>query len=88
MQVSVRELKTNLSKYLRLIKAGGAIIVTSHRIPLARLVPVPQVETGGALRRLAQSEEITWNGKKPRGGRLRPGIRGRTAAERVLEDRG
>ena len=33
MQVSVRELKNNLSKYLKLVRQGESVVVTSHRLP-------------------------------------------------------
>ena len=87
MQVSVRELKNNLSKYLKLVRQGKPVVVTSHRTPLARLLPIPTVENAGP-RRLLQIDWIHWNGKKPQGGTLCPEIRGKSLAESVLEDRG
>ncbi len=87
MQVSVRELKNNLSKYLKLVRRGEPVVVTSHRTPLARLLPIPEIEDGG-LGRLLQLDWVHWNGKKPRGGTLCPEIRGKSIAESVLEDRG
>jgi prevent-host-death family protein len=38
--VSVAKLKSNLSQYLNAVKRGTEIIVTSHRHPVARLVPL------------------------------------------------
>lgn len=38
--VSVATLKSNLSGYLDAVKNGKEIIVTSHRHPIARLVPI------------------------------------------------
>lgn len=87
MQVSVRELKNNLSKYLKLVRQGKPVIVTSHRTPLARLLPIPEIENAG-LRRLLQFDWIHWSGKKPEGGAGCPEIRGKTVAESVMEDRG
>lgn len=40
MEVSVRELKNNLSSYLRRVRAGEEIIVTSRRRPVAQLSAV------------------------------------------------
>lgn len=37
MEVSVRELKTRLSHYLRLAHEGEPVLVTSHNRPVARL---------------------------------------------------
>ena len=86
MQVSLRELKDNLSKYLQLVKKGKPVIVTSRNIPLARVTAIPEIE-GTDLKPLVQSEGIHWNGKKPRGGCSSPQVKGKTSAELVLEDR-
>ena len=46
MEVSVRELKANLSEVLRQVQAGESAVITSHRKPVARLVPpLPQGDT-------------------------------------------
>jgi prevent-host-death family protein len=37
--VSVAMLKNNLSRYLVAVKRGKEIVVTSHRHPVARIVP-------------------------------------------------
>jgi prevent-host-death family protein len=37
--VSVATLKSNLSRYLAAVKKGKEIVVTSHRHPIARIVP-------------------------------------------------
>ena len=87
MQVSVRDLKNNLSKYLKLVRQGEPIIVTSHSTPLARLLPIPEIENGG-IRQLLRFDWIHWSGKKPRGGIVCPEIRGKSIAESVLGDRG
>lgn len=39
MEVSVRELKNRLSAYLRLVADGETLIVTSHKRPVARILP-------------------------------------------------
>jgi prevent-host-death family protein len=38
--VSVATLKNNLSAYLAAVKKGKELIITSHRHPVARLLPV------------------------------------------------
>ena len=87
MQVSVRELKNNLSKYLKLVRQGEPVVVTFHRTPVARLLPIPEIENGG-LRRLLRFDWIHWSGKKPRGGTVCPEICGKALADSVLQDRG
>ena len=42
--VSVATLKSNLSRYLAAVRKGKEIVVTSHRHPIARIVP-PQNAT-------------------------------------------
>ncbi len=40
MTAGVAELKSKLSRYLSLVKAGKQIVITSHGHSIARLVPV------------------------------------------------
>lgn len=42
--VSVATLKSNLSGYLAAVKKGKEIVVTSHRHPIARIVPAEKAE--------------------------------------------
>ena len=44
--VSVADLKSNLSRYLEAVKKGKEILVTSHRHPVARLVPLEKPAPG------------------------------------------
>ena len=39
METGIRELKDNLSRYIRLIEAGERVIVTAHGRVVAELVP-------------------------------------------------
>jgi prevent-host-death family protein len=41
---SVVEIKTKLSEYLRLVKAGHEIIITERGLPVARVVPLDEAE--------------------------------------------
>lgn len=64
--VTTAELKARLSKYLRLVRAGETVLVTSHRHPVAHLVPHPQQEPvplGPTTRPLSDLKEI--GGVKP-----------------------
>jgi prevent-host-death family protein len=40
IEVGVRELKNNLSRYLERVRAGDQVVVTDHGRPVARLTPV------------------------------------------------
>lgn len=82
MQVSVRELKNHLSKYLN---QREEIIVTSHKVAVAKLIPIASVSTE---HQDLWFEGVIWNGKKPSGGKNRPKVKGdKTIADYLLEDR-
>ncbi|MDX2193537.1 MAG: type II toxin-antitoxin system prevent-host-death family antitoxin [Gemmatimonadales bacterium] len=86
-RVSVRELKSRLSHYLRLMKAGGPVEITERGVPIGRIVPVTAregdhlmslVETG-----LAQWDRLTLPPMKP----VARAAGRRTVAELLVEDR-
>ena len=89
VQVSVSELRNNLSYFLRLASEGTPVTITRHRRPLVRL---QRIATTGDVqfKKLMQIEGTDWNGRKPR---LGPGvkptlIKRRRAADYVLDERG
>ncbi len=86
MQVPIHELKNHLSQYLQRVKEGELIIITSHHKPIAKLISIPQ-ELGTEINAFLQLEGISWNGKKPTGGKNRPKIIGKTISDYVIEDR-
>ncbi|MFQ5345291.1 MAG: type II toxin-antitoxin system Phd/YefM family antitoxin [Mariprofundus sp.] len=81
IQVSVRELKNHLSEYLHRVEQGEDIQVARRNVPVARLTPIPRAT-------LTSMSGTSWSGIKAKGGRIRPAISGKSAADRVLEDRG
>jgi prevent-host-death family protein len=96
MNVSVRDLKAKLSRYLKDARAGRDVVVTSRGRPVARLLAIPEQsgeEPAGEelLRRLKLISGVRLGvGGKPLGAkrpiRIRPGQK--TLADIVLEDRG
>ena len=94
MEISVRELKNHLSKYLRRVQAGEEMVVTSHKRVVAKLVPPNRsgeaYEQGedALVERLKSMPWIRWAGGKPE---ARPGISVKkgdgTIAESLLDDR-
>ena len=40
INLSVSRLKVHIAKYLRLVRAGSEIIVTDHKLPIARVIPL------------------------------------------------
>jgi antitoxin (DNA-binding transcriptional repressor) of toxin-antitoxin stability system len=58
--INVTELKSNLSKYLRMASRGARIVVRDRDEPIAQLGP-------------PQAEAVSWRERLARQGRLRPG---------------
>lgn len=56
-QVGVRELRQNLSKYLRRVERGERLEVTEHGRPVAVLAPLPA--TDRAMTRLIASGRVS-----------------------------
>lgn len=86
MNISVREFKANLSKYLTVAKKGGLVIITSHNLPIIKLVAVSRIKCKN-LGMLAQLEGITWNGKKPCGYPSAPRVAGNAASDIITQNR-
>lgn len=66
--VGVRELKSQLSEYLRRVKAGDTIVITERGKPIGRIVPENaerQLMLGEKVQRLLDSGEMEWNGQEP-----------------------
>jgi prevent-host-death family protein len=86
-QVGVRELKNQLSRYLKMVQNGEEILVTERGRFVARIVPAEMLSLKQAMEPLLREGLVQWSGGKPRGASRRPVIRGRTLADIVIEDR-
>jgi|AOMP01.1.fsa_nt_gi prevent-host-death family protein len=86
MQVSIRELKAHLSRYLAQAQKGQLLDITSHRKVVARIVGVPSTESVGVTRLLAGGS-AHWLGGKPVGAAIHLSPVGRSISEMILEDR-
>jgi len=85
--VSVRELKSRLSHYLRLTKAGESVVITERGTPIGRIVPttVPVDDRMDAMR---QTGLLLWNRKKlPSIPQVAKARGTRTVADLLIEDR-
>lgn len=88
MEVAVRELKAQLSKYLARARAGEVFEVRSHNTPIARITGIPPV-ADTPLQSLVASKALTWSGRKPAfAAPLKPGADEADIARLVIEDRG
>jgi prevent-host-death family protein len=61
--VGIRELKSHLSHYLRLVQSGERVVVTDRGHEIA-VIEQPGAERD-ALRRLMASGMVRWSGGKP-----------------------
>lgn len=62
VKVGVRELRQNLSVYLRRVKAGETLEVTEHNQPVAILTPLPAKPMSTRERLIASGELIPGKG--------------------------
>jgi len=86
-EVGVRELRDNLSEYLRRVERGEMLLITDRGRPIGELGPAAGRAAAEHGRRLVRDGLATWSGGKPRGlaGAERP--RAGLVSEAVIEDR-
>lgn len=85
-RVGVRELRQNLSVYLRRIKAGETLEVTERGQTVARLTP-PPAETLSPLQRLIAEGRATAPTRSHKHLPLPPRVEGRSVSEILQEMR-
>lgn len=88
--VSVRELKSRLSHFLRLTREGGSLIITDRGTPIGRIVPI--VPTGKRLDEhiaaMQQAGQLEWSGRKLSANKPVAKVRAkRTVADLLVENR-
>jgi prevent-host-death family protein len=85
--VGIRELKRNLSEYLRSVKAGKKVVITDRKKEIAVIVPFRKVEGQVKILQLVREGVADWSGEKPRGMATRIKSKGKSVSEAVVEDR-
>ena len=85
--VGVRQLKENLSRYLRKVKAGEAIIVTERKKNVAVILPSGRQTQEERIFQSIQRGIIYWSGGKPKGIPSRVISRGKSVSDAIIEDR-
>ena len=60
--VGIRELKTNLSTFLRRVRDGETIVITHHGKPIGRIVPVERT-LEERLEAMVASGAASWDGR-------------------------
>lgn len=86
--VSIRELKSRLSHYLRLARQGESVVITDRGVPVSRLVPI-QPDLEGRIDAMRGAGLLQWSGRRlsPRQPVLKIPAGRMTVAELVVEDR-
>jgi prevent-host-death family protein len=87
-RVGIRELKTQLSGYIREVKKGHTIVITERGAEVGRIIPTSEA-LSERIESLVRSGFADWNGKrlsraKPVA-KIKPGRK--TLAQIVSEDR-
>jgi prevent-host-death family protein len=85
--VGIRELKRNLSQYLRSVKAGKKVVITDRKKEIAVIVPFKKVDDQGKILQLVREGVADWSGENPRGISARIKSKGKSISEAVIEDR-
>jgi prevent-host-death family protein len=85
--VNIRELKSRLSYYLRLTKAGQSVVITDRGTPIGRIVPVA-APVEERMEAMTQAGLALWNKKKLESMSPVAKVHGkRTVADLLIEDR-
>lgn len=91
VEVGIRELRLNLSRYVARAKTGTEVVVTERGRPVARLVQIGEDDDDAVYARLVREGIIT-PALRPKSKTLPPPVplqgEGPLVSEMVLEDRG
>lgn len=88
--VSIRELKSRLSHFLRLTKEGSSVIITDRGTPIGRIVPILQrgKQLDEHLAAMKQAGQLEWSGRRlPANKRVAKARGNRTVADLLAQDR-
>jgi prevent-host-death family protein len=85
--IGIRELKENLSRYMKRVKSGERIIVTDRKKEIAIIMPLEKRAKEEKIYQLIQRGMACWSGGKPEGMSARIVSRGKSVSGAVIEDR-
>ena len=86
-RVGVRELRDNLSEYLRRVQEGELFVITDRGRPIGELGPAVAGRNVERARALVREGVATWNGGKPKGLPRAPQPKAGLVSDAVVEDR-
>ena len=70
--VGVRELRNNLSEYLRRVREGELLVITDRGEPIGELGPAAAGLNAQRARALSRKGGASWSGGQPKGLRRAP----------------
>lgn len=85
--VGVRELRDNLSEYLRRVREGELLVITDRGQPIGELGPTLAGRNAQRARALTRKGAASWSGGKPKGLLRTPRPRAGLVSRAVVEDR-
>ncbi len=85
--VGIRQLKNQLSRYLKRVRAGERLVVTERGEPIAVISPATATRIERDVQALLREGIARWGGGKPRGTPRPPRIKGPSVARAVIEGR-
>lgn len=87
ISIGVRELKNQLSHYLRGVKQGRPVEITERGKSIAMLVPSQQSSGAQIAEVLSRKGIGSWKGGKPKGASRRVTVKGKPISQIVTEER-
>jgi len=85
--VGVRELRDNLSEYLRRVRAGELLVITDRGKAIGELGPATRGRSAERGHALVRRGGAVWSGGKPKGLVAAPRRKAGSVSEAVIEDR-
>ncbi len=85
--IGIRELKENLSRYMKKVKTGERIIVTDRKKEIAIIMPLEKKSNEEKIYQLIQRGMACWSGGKPKGMPTRIVSMGKRVSDAVIENR-
>jgi prevent-host-death family protein len=85
--VGVRELRDNLSEYLRRVRNGELLVITDRGKAIGELGPAAEPRNVELARTLVRKGFAAWNGGKPKGISRAPRPVAGLVSDAVIEDR-
>ena len=85
--VGVRDLRDNLSAYLRRVREGELLVITDRGKPIGELGPAAGGRNAARARALVRTGVASWSGGKPKGLPHAPRPQAGLVSDAVIEDR-